>query len=35
VTSDIQKWIKDKLTIKEEVIKMIEEFPEDITISKG
>jgi hypothetical protein len=33
VTSDIQKWIKDKLTIKEEVIKMIEEFPEDITIS--
>ena len=33
MTSDIQKWIKDKLTIKEEVIKMIEEFPEDITIS--
>ena len=33
MTSDIQKWIKDKLTIKEEVIRMIEEFSEDITIS--
>jgi hypothetical protein len=30
---DIQKWRRSSMTIKEEVIKMIEGLPEDITIS--